>query len=310
MFFFFFQAEDGIRDATVTGVQTCALPICLRRGDAFGIRLAVHEAERVGRDHVRLGLAERSWIGEELDATGRIELEVVAAFLAHPVVALELLVEQHLAAHRTLRPEVRGKFFRLAAEGIPEPHTASSERYQQSPITPGPARAPMTGPASAIQCSTQWKRAWAQSARASARSGSFVCNVQAFTREPGGRRCSISSFSRAVAFSLVRTRSMGATTPSSTSRIGLTARSEPKSAAPPEIRPERLRYSSTSAAASRCTLPARRRASRTASSNARPSRRARAHAVAINEIAPASVRVSTTSMRASPTCCAVADATE
>src|SRR6266498_3697865 len=27
-FFFFFQAEDGIRDADVTGVQTCALPIC------------------------------------------------------------------------------------------------------------------------------------------------------------------------------------------------------------------------------------------------------------------------------------------
>src|SRR5689334_24659271 len=29
--FFFFQAEDGIRDGTVTGVQTCALPI-------FGLR--------------------------------------------------------------------------------------------------------------------------------------------------------------------------------------------------------------------------------------------------------------------------------
>src|SRR2546430_13743714 len=27
--FFFFQAEDGIRDLTVTGVQTCALPIYL-----------------------------------------------------------------------------------------------------------------------------------------------------------------------------------------------------------------------------------------------------------------------------------------
>src|SRR5258708_33548928 len=27
MFFFFFQAEDGIRDDLVTGVQTCALPI-------------------------------------------------------------------------------------------------------------------------------------------------------------------------------------------------------------------------------------------------------------------------------------------
>src|SRR6266498_2107543 len=29
--FFFFQAEDGIRDADVTGVQTCALPISGRR---------------------------------------------------------------------------------------------------------------------------------------------------------------------------------------------------------------------------------------------------------------------------------------
>src|SRR3989442_8709328 len=29
MLFFFFQAEDGIRDADVTGVQTCALPICI-----------------------------------------------------------------------------------------------------------------------------------------------------------------------------------------------------------------------------------------------------------------------------------------
>src|SRR5438552_11775094 len=30
LFFFFFQAEDGIRDDLVTGVQTCALPICRR----------------------------------------------------------------------------------------------------------------------------------------------------------------------------------------------------------------------------------------------------------------------------------------
>src|SRR5690349_14130944 len=33
VFFFFFQAEDGIRDLYVTGVQTCALPI-------FGLQLA------------------------------------------------------------------------------------------------------------------------------------------------------------------------------------------------------------------------------------------------------------------------------
>src|SRR3972149_9801467 len=38
LFFFFFQAEDGIRDLTVTGVQTCALPISFRNSPA---RLAV-----------------------------------------------------------------------------------------------------------------------------------------------------------------------------------------------------------------------------------------------------------------------------
>src|SRR2546421_7325325 len=36
VFFFFFQAEDGIRDLIVTGVQTCALPISLDRARATG----------------------------------------------------------------------------------------------------------------------------------------------------------------------------------------------------------------------------------------------------------------------------------
>src|SRR2546427_4719988 len=34
--FFFFQAEDGIRDLTVTGVQTCALPISLEPAELLG----------------------------------------------------------------------------------------------------------------------------------------------------------------------------------------------------------------------------------------------------------------------------------
>src|SRR5687768_17979928 len=37
MLSFFFQAEDGIRDVAVTGVQTCALPIT-RRSAVDGIR--------------------------------------------------------------------------------------------------------------------------------------------------------------------------------------------------------------------------------------------------------------------------------
>src|SRR5437764_3634571 len=38
MFIFFFQAEDGIRDTSVTGVQTCALPICLPAAAAALLR--------------------------------------------------------------------------------------------------------------------------------------------------------------------------------------------------------------------------------------------------------------------------------
>src|SRR2546421_4879917 len=35
VFFFFFQAEDGIRDLIVTGVQTCALPILDGSGSVY-----------------------------------------------------------------------------------------------------------------------------------------------------------------------------------------------------------------------------------------------------------------------------------
>src|SRR2546423_4375847 len=57
---FFFQAEDGIRDKLVTGVQTCALPISLveERAPVVG-RYVVERVddivERVGLDHRRGG---------------------------------------------------------------------------------------------------------------------------------------------------------------------------------------------------------------------------------------------------------------
>src|SRR2546430_5635829 len=41
--FFFFQAEDGIRDLTVTGVQTCALPISVRDSLAQAREMAAVE---------------------------------------------------------------------------------------------------------------------------------------------------------------------------------------------------------------------------------------------------------------------------
>src|SRR2546426_2798073 len=51
-FFFFFQAEDGIRDYKVTGVQTCALPIFLFLcGGAFdGLKKIIES--RTGRRQI------------------------------------------------------------------------------------------------------------------------------------------------------------------------------------------------------------------------------------------------------------------
>src|SRR2546427_12504008 len=53
---FFFQAEDGIRDLTVTGVQTCALPISFSRG----VNPEMPREEGIAqRDPLLLGSVER-----------------------------------------------------------------------------------------------------------------------------------------------------------------------------------------------------------------------------------------------------------
>src|SRR5437773_5744364 len=89
-FFFFFQAEDGIRDRDVTGVQTCALPICcsrireqLRPADRPWIQIQVDEVRRGARrvgdrrvDVVPLAAAyrprsEERRVGKECRSWGR-----------------------------------------------------------------------------------------------------------------------------------------------------------------------------------------------------------------------------------------------
>src|SRR2546430_11207890 len=44
---FFYQAEDGIRDLTVTGVQTCALPIFVQDEDARLLRVEVEQPRQL-----------------------------------------------------------------------------------------------------------------------------------------------------------------------------------------------------------------------------------------------------------------------
>src|SRR5215813_14739755 len=68
---FFFQAEDGIRDADVTGVQTCALPIYLQRlvpacaagalgGRSAGLTRRTLARRRDGSEERRVGKECRS----------------------------------------------------------------------------------------------------------------------------------------------------------------------------------------------------------------------------------------------------------
>src|SRR3989449_6355610 len=57
-FFFFFQAEDGIRDVAVTGVQTCALPI-LEHRDGEGRAQLLFDIEAVrGADVLEIDAAD------------------------------------------------------------------------------------------------------------------------------------------------------------------------------------------------------------------------------------------------------------
>src|SRR2546426_12200763 len=71
-FFFFFQAEDGIRDYKVTGVQTCALPI-LR--DVKGEKMSksknnvidpIDVMDQYGTDALRFTLATSSSPGNDM----------------------------------------------------------------------------------------------------------------------------------------------------------------------------------------------------------------------------------------------------
>src|SRR5215210_7849238 len=110
MFFFFFQAEDGIRDTSVTGVQTCALPIL--RLDIFGeivVTLGTvpqgqgHEtvtsqvvAEMLGvtPDDVHVGAGHDSYWNSHAGFSGTYASQFAVTGLGAVVGATEMLAEQ------------------------------------------------------------------------------------------------------------------------------------------------------------------------------------------------------------------------
>src|SRR3989475_2598634 len=107
--FFFFQAEDGIRDLTVTGVQTCALPI-----------LAAHTAKHPHRTALIEG--ERSLTWEQFFRTRNR--------LAHSLAGLGIGAGQHVIvyAHNALENLVAGAALRaLGAIGVPMNHRLTAD---------------------------------------------------------------------------------------------------------------------------------------------------------------------------------------
>src|SRR5688572_31758302 len=76
LFFFFFQAEDGIRDLTVTGVQTCALPISLAQRAAGAGEAAPGGREvslRVKEHSAALAALDEPWLGVVAHGSPRSE---------------------------------------------------------------------------------------------------------------------------------------------------------------------------------------------------------------------------------------------
>src|SRR5690606_39425840 len=85
-FMFLFRAEDGIRGFHVTGVQTCALPICVKAGAVVdpvaceqAVRQAVALAERMAKvrvESVLLPVAGGRVMGHLIEATSDIRGEI------------------------------------------------------------------------------------------------------------------------------------------------------------------------------------------------------------------------------------------
>src|SRR5260370_13551418 len=129
--FFFFQAEDGIRDSSVTGVQTCALPISFVRrwfDSAFGAPTRPQrdgwEAIASGRDSLVIAptgsgktLAAFLWALDHLHRLGlegRLEDRVYVVYVS-PLRALNHDIEQNL------REPLAGLRAAAEADGVDAP---------------------------------------------------------------------------------------------------------------------------------------------------------------------------------------------
>src|SRR5438128_12291511 len=80
---FFFQAEDGIRDATVTGVQTCALPIYFVIPWSFDFRHWVFLFSKVPTRQRPQPRSEERRVGKSVNLGGRCMIKKKTSKTSH-----------------------------------------------------------------------------------------------------------------------------------------------------------------------------------------------------------------------------------
>src|SRR3989441_4269800 len=130
VFFFFFQAEDGIRDKLVTGVQTCALPICRVRADSRRGRGRARQAAalRPRRSHRRLRLRPPSPGGRRRPGAGP-RLHDARARAPDPAVARALPARGHQGnAHAGAARAPEGRDRVMTAEELVDQLDAQNQR--------------------------------------------------------------------------------------------------------------------------------------------------------------------------------------
>src|SRR5690606_5546872 len=160
--FFFFQAEDGIRDFHVTGVQTCALPIYLLRGndDSCGHAHAYRPLPRAMATAVPLISNTLSAGGQEVGSSRRVRIWAArrAADKADRLVMRIVAASFYRSGTSSAPSASRRSIGSAARSSNITPSRSTTTKFRpsptvpRSPVTPGERRHSMistlTSPAS------------------------------------------------------------------------------------------------------------------------------------------------------------------
>src|SRR5256885_2439094 len=145
-FIFFFQAEDGIRDYKVTGVQTCALPIFKEAKDHSPCILFIDEIDAVGRQRTNSGTGgndEReqtlNQLLVEMDGFDKHANVVVIAATNRPDVLDPALLRPGRFDRRVMldKPDIRGRLAILQVHAQDKPFASDADLNELARQTAG-----------------------------------------------------------------------------------------------------------------------------------------------------------------------------